>query len=129
VEEEADNPRRSYFLLESDPPATRVAKLEANVACANMVWSDCFVVVGMSFECAMDNSLLTAFGKVPLPVEVSRWLIVDPDEGTRMRVCANIQTKIPRAVAIGVPRHLDEWLGQGLPELQDLGVLSPARLV
>ncbi len=74
VDESSDNSRRSACLLESDPIGARVAKLESNLAFATMTWSDAFVVVGMSFECAADNSLLTALGKTPLPVEGSRWI-------------------------------------------------------
>ena len=65
VDDRPDKSRRSCFLLESDPIGTRVAKLESNLGFANMAWSDAFVVVGMSFECATDNSLLTALGSTP----------------------------------------------------------------
>jgi len=89
-----------------------------------MACSDSFVVVGMSFECATDNSLLTALGKVPLPVESSRWLVVNPNESALDTVCANIRCKLPGASVVRVPSGFAEWLGHGLPELRNLGVLS-----
>jgi len=127
VEDLPDNSRRSCFLLESDPIGTRVAKLESNQTFADMTWSDSFVVVGMSFECATDNSLLTALGNVPLPIEGSRWLVVNPNESALDTVCANIRSKLPGASVVPVPSGFAEWLSHGLPELRDLGVLVMNR--
>lgn len=124
VEDPPDSSRRSCFLLESDSVATRVAKLESNLAFASMKWSDCFVVVGMSFECATDNSLLTALGGAPLPVEGSHWIVLDPDRSALDTVCANIQSRLPNVTITRVPSGFAEWLGGGLPELQHLGVLN-----
>lgn len=124
VEELPDNSRRSSFLLESDSIGTRVAKLESNLAFASMIWSDAFVIVGMSFECAADNSLLTSLGKAPLPVEGSRWIVVNPDESALYNVCANLKSKLPAATVVAVPKGLAEWLASGLGELQDIGVLE-----
>ena len=124
VEDPPGNPRRSCFLLESDPVRTRVARLESNVAFHNMIWSDAFVVLGMSFECATDNSLLAALGTAPLPVEGSSWVVLDPDEGALDTVCANVQSTLPGATVIPVPAGFSEWLSRGLPELQHLGVLN-----
>ena len=89
-----------------------------------MIWSDAFVVVGMSFECAADNSLLTSLGKAPLPVEGSSWIVVNPDESALYNVCANLKSKLPAATVVGVPKGLAEWLAAGLGELQDIGVLE-----
>jgi hypothetical protein len=72
VDDRPDKSRRSCFLLESDPIGARIAKLESNLAFANMAWSDAFVVIGMSFECGMDSSLLTALGSTQLAFEASR---------------------------------------------------------
>jgi len=127
VQNVLDSSRRSCFLLESDPIDTRIAKLESNLAFASMTWSDAFVVVGMSFECATDNSLLTALGNVPLPVEGSRWIVVNPDESALGTVCANIQSRLPNATVIGVRKGFAEWLHAGLSELQELGVLNSSH--
>jgi hypothetical protein len=124
VEEPSDNPRRSFFILESDPVGTRVPKLESNLAITSMTWSDCFVVVGMSFECAMDNSLLAALGQAQLPVEGSHWIVLNPDGSALDTVCANIQYRLRNVTITRVPDGFAEWLGDGLPELQDLGVLN-----
>ena len=127
IEDRPDNPRRSVFVLESDPDGDRVSKLEFNLACANLRWSDCVVVVGMSFECRMDGSMLTALGSTGYPVEASTWIVVDPDRYTLGVVCAHIQSKLPGATVVGVQSDFAAWLDADLPELQDLGVLTSGR--
>jgi hypothetical protein len=127
VEDLPDSSRRSCFLLESDPVGTRVAKLESNLAFANVAWSDSFVVVGMSFECAIDNSLLTALGNVPLPVESSRWIVVNPIESALDDVCANLGSKLPGATVVPVQKDLAAWIEFGLGELRYLGALGSQR--
>lgn len=124
VEDLADSSRRSCFLLESDPIGTRVAKLESNLAFASMAWSDSFVVVGMSFECATDNSLLTALGSTPLPVEASRWIVVNPDGSALDDVCANLGSRLPGAAVVPVQEDLAAWIESGVQELRLLGVLE-----
>ena len=124
IADRPDKSRRSCFLLESDPIGTRVAKLESNLAFASMAWSDAFVVVGMSFECATDNSLLTALGRAPLPVEASRWIVVNPDASALDGVCANLKSKLPGAAVLPVRQALAEWITGGLAELRDIGVLK-----
>lgn len=124
VEDLPDNSRRSCFLLESDPIGARRAKLESNLAFAGMAWSDAFVVVGMSFECATDNSLLWALGRAPLPVEASQWIVVNPTKSELEGVCANLRSKLPGATVVPVPKGFGEWLACGLAELRDIGVLG-----
>ncbi len=124
VEDLADHSRRSCFLLESDAIGIRVAKLESNLAFGSMTWSDSFVVVGMSFECATDNSLLMTLGRAPLPVERSSWIVLNPDRGALDTVCANIQSKLPGVTVIPLRNGFAEWLDAGLPELRNLGVLN-----
>jgi hypothetical protein len=124
VEELPDNSRQSHFLLESDPIGTRVAKLESNLGFATMAWSDSFVVVGMSFECATDNSLLTALGKTELLVESSRWIVVNPVKSALDDVCANLRSKLPGASVIAVQKGFAEWTACGLGELREIGVLE-----
>ena len=124
IKEPPGESRRSRFLLESDPLGTRVKSLEFNLALANMEWADCFVVVGMSFECAVDQSLLTVLGKVPLPVEVSSWIVLNPLKPHLNQVCSNIQVKLPRASVVAVQRGFADWVEGGLPELQILGILK-----
>lgn len=124
VEDLPDDSRRSCFLLESDPIGTRVAKLESNLAFANMAWSDSFVVVGMSFECATDNSLLTALGSTPLPVEASRWIVVNPIRSALSDVCANLGSRLPGATVVAVQKDLATWIKCGLAELRYIGVLK-----
>jgi hypothetical protein len=89
-----------------------------------MAWSDAFVVVGMSFECATDNSLLTALGRVPLPVEASRWIVVNPSASALEGVCANLKSKLPGATVLPVRTGLADWIAGGLAELQGTGVLK-----
>ena len=124
VDDRPDKSRRSCFLLESDPIGARVAKLESNLAFANMVWSDAFVVVGMSFECATDSSLLTALGGAPSPVEASRWIVVNPGASALDGVCANLGSKLPGATILPVCMELADWIAGGLAELRDIGVLK-----
>jgi hypothetical protein len=124
VEDLPDGPRRSCFLLESDPIGARVAKLESNLAFANMAWSDSFVVIGMSFECATDNSLLTALGNSPLLVEASRWIVVNPVGSVLDDVCANLGSKLPGATVVPVQKDLASWIECGLAELRHIGVLE-----
>jgi hypothetical protein len=115
VDDCRDQSRRSSFLLESDPSETRVAKLESNVAFANMTWADVFVVVGMSFECATDNSLLTALRRAPLPVEASRWIVVNPAAPTLNEVCANLGTKLSGVTIFPIRKVSRTGLPAALP--------------
>lgn len=124
VDDRPDKSRRSCFLLESDPIGTRVAKLESNLALASILWSDSFVVVGMSFECETDNSLLTALGKATLPVEASRWIVVNPVASALDGVRANLEFKLPGASVVPVRRGLADWVADGLPELRENGILK-----
>jgi hypothetical protein len=124
VDDRPDQSRRSCFLLESDPIGTRVAKLESNLAFANMSWADAFVVVEMSFECATDNSLLTALGKAPLPVEASRWIVVNPVASALDDVCVNLASKLPGVAVVPVQKGLVDWIGGGLTELREIGALK-----
>lgn len=124
LEESPENPRRSHFLLESDVEGTRIAKLESNLALANMRWADCFVVVGMSFECAMDRSLLAVLGKAELPVEVSTWVVVNPLRSHLNQVCSNLQAKLPHVIVVPVQKDFAGWIEGGLVELQELGILK-----
>ena len=83
-----------------------------------------FVVVGMSFECATDNSLLTALGKTELLVESSRWIVVNPVKSALDDVCANLRSKLPGASVIAVQKGFAEWTACGLGELREIGVLE-----
>jgi len=124
IDDRPEKSRRSCFLLESDPIGTRVAKLEFNLAFANMAWSDAFVVVGMSFECATDNSLLTVLGRTPLPVEASRWIVVNPDASALSGVGANLKSKLPAAMILPVLESLADWVTGGFAELRAIGILK-----
>jgi hypothetical protein len=94
------------------------------VAFANMTWADVFVVVGMSFECATDNSLLTALRRAPLPVEASRWIVVNPAAPTLNEVCANLGTKLSGVTIFPYTKGFADWIAGGLTELREIGVLK-----
>ncbi len=117
---------RSPFLLETDPPATRTSAVEPNVAFNKMIWRDLFVAVGISFDCEMDRSLLRAFNSVQddLPIGESRWIIINPNDQSLEPVSNRICSALPQATVQKVAMSLEDWIAEGMPQLQCLGVLS-----
>jgi hypothetical protein len=126
VEDLTNNAHRSPFLLEQDPAAERCAKVEANKAFGQMVLNRTVVIVGMSFQCQTDQSLLSALGRVQdvLPIGEARWIIVNPDRVTLADSCALLQRVLPRAEVKAVCATLGEWLDARVPELQARGAFA-----
>lgn len=121
-----DNSRRSAIVLESDGGDARVATAEGEIAYNQFIWSRNFVVVGMSFECAVDKYLLSALQRVnqEVPIGESNWVVLNPDEGTLANACDAIQAALPDASVQGRRCTFGEWLDAGLPELRQSGALA-----
>lgn len=122
----ADNSRRSAFVLESDPPQARVATTEGDIAYHKFIWSQTFVVVGMSFECEVDKCLLSALKRVQddLPIGESNWVVLNPNAEALATTCARLQAALPRAKIAGRDSTFRAWLDDQLPELQCRGALA-----
>lgn len=127
VEETPNDSHRSKFVLESDPPSERCATTEGEIAFGKFIWSQTFVVVGMSFECDVDKYLLSALKRVEdeLPVGESTWIVVNPDDRALATTCARLQRALPRAQIMGNPSDFGEWIRTGMLELQTLGAIAP----
>ena len=126
VEKLPDNLRRSQFVLESDPAQQRVATTEGDIAFNKFIWSNVFVVVGMSFECEVDRYLLSALKRVEddLPIGESTWIVLNPNEETLASTRARLQAALPQASIAGSATTFRAWLNAGTPELQSCGALA-----
>lgn len=126
VEVLPDNARRSAFVLESDIADARTSTLEGNVAFGKLIWNQSFVVVGMSFECAVDKFLLASLRRVEddLPIGESRWILVNPDTQALAVAARRLRDALPRAQVLEVSQSFDVWLDAGLPELQACGAIA-----
>lgn len=126
VEDLPDNSRRSMFVLESDPSGARVATIEGNIAYTKFIWSQTFVVVGMSFECEVDKYLLKALKRVEddLPIGESFWIVLNPNAETLSATCDRLRAALPRATVVGSVTTFRAWLDSGAPELQSRGAIA-----
>lgn len=126
VEDLPDNSRRSLFVLESDPAHVRVATTEGKIAYNKFIWSQTFVIVGMSFECEVDRYLLSAIQRVEddLPIGESYWIVLNPDVNALTSTCARLQAALPRARVVSNATTFGEWLRARVPELQSRGAIA-----
>lgn len=126
VEDLPDNSRRSMFVLESDPAGARVATTEGNIAYNKFIWSQTFVVVGMSFECEVDKYLLSALKRVEddLPIGESFWIVLNPNTGVLSATCDRLQAALPRAKIVGSVTTFRAWLDAQAPELKSRGAIA-----
>lgn len=126
VEDLPDNSRRTAFVLESDPAQARVATIEGKIAYNKFIWSQTFVVVGMSFECEVDKYLLSALNRVEddLPIGESFWIVLNPDSNALSATCARLQAALPRAKIAGSAITFRAWLDAQVPELQSRGAIA-----
>jgi len=126
--EKAQPPLRSPFLLESDLPNQRLYASEVEQAVRYIIWRQAFVIVGMSFECAMDRAFLSALGSFEddLPIGNSWWLIMNPNKEALQKVCARLQSAFPKSNYCIEPVGFNEWLREGMPQLVVAGVLKNA---
>ncbi len=117
---------RSPFLLETDPSEMRAKTVEANAAYNTMIWQGLFVVVGMSFDCEMDKSLLCAFNSVEdnMPIGESHWIIVNRNAQSLEAVSSHTCSTMPRSTVEKVAVSIEGWIAEGMPQLKCLGVLS-----
>jgi len=125
VETSDDDSNRSPFLLETDPPEQRIGAVEANIAFNHMIWQRMFVIVGISFDCEMDKSLLWAFSGVQddMPIGESRLIIVNRNRQALDDVSNSIQRALPQTSIAKVCAPFQDWIAEGMPELGAEGVL------
>lgn len=121
-----DSSHRSPFLLEDDAPEQREFTPEANIVYNFMIWDTLFVVIGMSFECETDRFLLTALNRVEddLPIGGSRWVVVNLDPTALEVSSTRIQRVLPGSTVERVRQTFGDWMEEGIPELQQRGVLT-----
>lgn len=120
------NPFRSKLLLESDPRTARTPSPESNIAFQQLVYSHLFIVVGMSFECAVDRFLLTVLNRVGKDLQVgeSVWIVVNPDANTLNDSCSKIRAALPSASVCARMSTFRGWINQRFPELVYRRVLT-----
>ena len=126
VEDPPGHSFRSPFLLTEDYESQRSGSTEANIAFNKMICESTFVVIGMSFECAIDRFLLRHLNKVEddLPIGESQWVVVNPDADILAIVAKRLQTALPCATISPVCRTLDQWREEGFGELTSMGVFA-----
>jgi hypothetical protein len=122
----SSDPFRSQLLLESDPQTARLPSPESNTAFQKMVSSRLFVVVGMSFECAVDRFLFSALNRVQdqLQVGESRWIVVNPSANALEDTHSRILDALPSAAVCTRAVGFRYWVQKKLPELVKRGVLT-----
>ena len=120
---------RSPFLLETDSASVRQTfkGVEANIAVNHLIWQKYFIVIGMSFSCEMDRSLLGFISRVQdhLIIGESTWIIINRSENSLKEVASHIKSVVPRANVDIIKRDFAAWVNGPLRELQKLGVLNP----
>jgi hypothetical protein len=120
---------RSPFLLETDSASVRQQTIaaEANIAINYLILQKYFIVIGMSFSCEMDRSILGVINRVQddLIIGESTWLIVNRSEKDLQEVASHIQSALPRADVSILKMDFASWINGPLRELQALGVLNP----
>jgi hypothetical protein len=117
---------RSQLLLETDPQAARRLSPESDSAFEKLINSRLFVVVGMSFECAVDRFLFKALKHVQedCPVGESCWIVVNPSTSTLRETHSNILDALPAATVCTLRTDFGSWLRSKLPELIKRGALT-----
>lgn len=116
----------SPFLLEDDTSEQRYLTPEANIAFNHMLTGTLFVVIGMSFECQIDRSLLRAFKiwEDKIHIGESHWIVVNRNENALNDSSLNIQRALPRATVERVASSFSNWVEAGMQELCARTVLS-----
>lgn len=120
------DPFRSPLLLESDPQAARRPSPESDSAFEKLINSRLFVVVGMSFECAVDRFLFKALHRVQdhLQVGESCWIVVNPNASVLKETHSKILDALPAAAVCTRAVNFGYWVQKKLPELINHGVLT-----
>lgn len=120
------DPFRSPLLLESDPHTARSPSPESNSAFEKLIYSRLFVVVGMSFECAVDRFLFRALNRVQddLQVGESCWIVVNPSASAVKETHSKILDALPAAAVCTRAVNFGYWVQKKLPELINHGVLT-----
>lgn len=117
---------RSEIILEEDPSHQRCVTPEANSAFNKVLWDQLFIVIGMSFECETDKSLLHHIGKTrdEMPIGESSWIIVNRNSSALEASCSRIQISLPNSKIIPVHTDIASWIKNGMPELESHGAIS-----
>lgn len=113
---------RSTFLLETDRFDKRKAGVEFNIVVRNLLWADVVVVVGMSFECNVDNGLLKSLSVIQdlVPIGAAEWLIVNCNKSALLRIEANLKSLFPGVNKIQkIEKTFEKWIQEGLPGLKN----------
>lgn len=113
-----DEKTRSNFILETDPVAMKRKSLEGNIAMNHFIFGKAFVLVGVSFSCEADKSLLSfwRYHSEDLPFGEAKWIIVNPTEPHLMQVCSDLKRYLPRIKIVPVDRSFEKWIEDGMPE-------------
>jgi hypothetical protein len=117
---------RSPILLESDPQTARLPSPESDSAFQKLIYSRIFVVVGMSFECAVDRFLFKALRRVQddCPVGESCWIVVNPNANVLKDTYSKILDALPAAAVCARAVSFGCWIRNNLQELVYRGVLT-----
>ena len=126
AESPSSDPFRSELLLESDPQTARKPSRESDSAFERLVSSRLFVVVGISFECAVDRFLFKALKRVQdqLQVGESCWLVVNPSVNALKDTHAKILDALPEAAVSSRVITFGDWVQTDMQELVNFDVLT-----
>lgn len=114
----------SDFLLEDDPRGSRREKPQSNMIYNRILVSAYFVILGMSFECQTDASLLRAVQSADMRAQRGTWLLVNPSRSSLEQSCSTVKTAMPACRILPVQRGMVEWIEEGLPDLIGEGILT-----
>jgi len=92
-----------------------------------LVASRLFVVVGMSFECAVDRFLFEALKRVQhnLQVGESVWIVVNPSVSSLKDTYSKLLNALPAAEVCTRAMNFGHWVDTKMPDLIHRGVLTP----
>lgn len=117
---------RSPFLLETDSYKDRKSTFEANQALSYMIWERLFVIIGMSFTCETDRSLISFLHSIEdqLPFGEAKWIILDSQKEILDNNYSQFKKNFPAANIIPINKKFQDWIKNGMPELAKYGVIE-----
>jgi hypothetical protein len=130
IEPPFNNTLRSNIVLETDKPAARLASHEGNLAFNKCLWSKTFVVMGMSFECDVDQLMLQALSKHEdkMSMGEAQWIVVNPCAQALKATSTRLRAALPAVTVIEVQSAFSGWLKDGFPQLKSRGAIISETL-
>ena len=115
-----ENRAGTPFLLKDDKRGLREPTTEGNQIYSHINVSSVMLIVGVSFECTTDRSLLIAIQNAKLLVRTAPWIVVNPCRKALDVVRRRLSCHLPRTSIHTVECGFGEWVRSGTPHLFDL---------